>query len=71
MKRKKGKNERTLHEQRERERAAGMNSITQPGIIKNNRHLRYLKVSINVTQLCYSLLKSIHFHGDLEVLCSH
>lgn len=29
---------------------------------------RYLKVSVNVTQLCYSPLKLVCLHGDLEVL---
>lgn len=32
---------------------------------------RYLKVSVNVTQLCYSLVKLVCLHGDLEVLGSH
>lgn len=32
---------------------------------------RYLKVSVNVTELCDSPLKLVHLHGGLEVLWSH
>lgn len=36
-----------------------------------DRQQRHLKVSVNVTQLCYSPLKFVHLDGDLEVLGSH
>lgn len=56
---------------KERRREAGMNPQHRALESKNTRRSRYLEVGVQVAQLCDSLLKPVHLHGDPEVLCSH
>lgn len=60
---------RKRQERRMRRRSTSREAGLEPR--KEKTKAVYLKVGVDVTQLRYSLLKSLHLHGGLEVLRSH
>lgn len=61
-----------MKRKRQEGRMRGRSTSREAGLEprKQDKRSVYLKVGVDVAQLRYSLLKSLHLHGDLEVLHS-
>lgn len=73
MRKESGYTQKMPEGKKERKKKRRTHVITQSKIYKWYGQIvkRYLKLSVNVTQLCNSPLKLVHLHGNLKVLGSH